>query len=166
MKNFLSFSFPEEAQLLAFGERLAEAFKAYLAEDSTHSLVVYLNGELGAGKTTLTRRIVQSFGHQGNVKSPTYTLVEEYALPPYHLYHFDLYRLADPEELEFMGIRDYFRPQTLCLLEWASKGEGMIPEADILVQIDYAEEGRNLHLYPKSEKGIQIASFLYKITEI
>ena len=166
MKDFLSFSFPEEAQLLAFGERLAKVFKAYLAEDSAHSLVVYLNGELGAGKTTLTRRIVQSFGHQGNVKSPTYTLVEEYALPPYHLYHFDLYRLADPEELEFMGIRDYFRPQTLCLLEWASKGEGMIPEADILVQIDYAEEGRNLHLYPKSEKGIQIASFLYKITEI
>ena len=65
-----------------------------------------------------------------------------------------------------MGIRDYFRPQTLCLLEWASKGEGMIPEADILVQIDYAEEGRNLRLYPKSEKGIQITSFLHKITEI
>lgn len=88
MKDFLSFSFPEEAELLAFGERLAKVFKAYLAEDSAHSLVVYLNGELGAGKTTLTRRIVQSFGHQGNVKSPTYTLVEEYALPPYHLYQF------------------------------------------------------------------------------
>ena len=69
MKDFLSFSFPEEAELLAFGERLAKVFKAYLAEDSAHSLVVYLNGELGAGKTTLTRRIVQSFGHQGNVKA-------------------------------------------------------------------------------------------------
>ena len=99
MKDFLSFSFPEEAQLLAFGERLAKAFKAYLAEDSAHSLVVYLNGELGAGKTTLTRRIVQSFGHQGNVKSPTYTLVEEYNIAGKMIYHFDLYRLADPEEL-------------------------------------------------------------------
>lgn len=160
MKDFLSFSFPEEAQLLAFGERLAKAFKAYLAEDSAHSLVVYLNGELGAGKTTLTRRIVQSFGHQGNVKSPTYTLVEEYALPPYHLYHFDLYRLADPEELEFMGIRDYFRAQTLCLLEWASKGEGMIPSADLIIQIDYEGEGRRITLKPQTDVIAQVLAKL------
>ena len=161
-----AFYLPQEEALLQFGQQFATTIQDYLTQHTDEGVVIYLNGDLGAGKTTLTRSIVRQFGHQGNVKSPTYTLVEEYQLSSISVYHFDLYRLADPEELEFMGIRDYFRPQTLCLLEWASKGEGMIPEADILVQIDYAEEGRNLRLYPKSEKGIQIASFLYKITEI
>lgn len=140
----------DETALLNFGSQLAEQLKAYLAADPTAALTLYLNGELGAGKTTLTRSIVRAFGHQGNVKSPTYTLVEEYVLPPVAIYHFDLYRLADPEELEFMGIRDYFRPQTLCLLEWASRGEGMIPAADLVIQIDYAEQGRTIHLQPQN----------------
>ncbi|RDF05920.1 tRNA (adenosine(37)-N6)-threonylcarbamoyltransferase complex ATPase subunit type 1 TsaE [Haemophilus parahaemolyticus] len=161
-----AFYLPHEEALLQFGQQFASAIQNYLMQTLSEGVVIYLNGDLGAGKTTLTRSIVRQFGHQGNVKSPTYTLVEEYQLSPISVYHFDLYRLADPEELEFMGIRDYFRPQTLCLLEWASKGEGMIPEADILVQIDYAEEGRNLNLSPKSEKGIQITSFLHKITKI
>lgn len=147
----------DETQLLKFGHTLAQFFATQLAQDPNASLVVYLNGELGAGKTTLTRSIVRAFGHQGNVKSPTYTLVEEYPLPPYALYHFDLYRLSDPEELEFMGIRDYFRPQTLCLIEWASRGEGMIPNADLVIQIDYADDGRNIRLLPHSERGKSIA---------
>ena len=142
----------DENALLAFGSQLAEQLKRYLAADPNHALTIYLNGELGAGKTTLTRSIVRAFGHQGNVKSPTYTLVEEYSLPHCAIYHFDLYRLADPEELEFMGIRDYFRPQTLCLLEWASRGEGMIPPADLVIQLDYAEQGRHINLLPQNEK--------------
>ncbi|QIM62607.1 tRNA (N6-adenosine(37)-N6)-threonylcarbamoyltransferase complex ATPase TsaE [Pasteurellaceae bacterium Orientalotternb1] len=142
----------DENALLAFGNQLAAQLKHYLASDPNHALTIYLNGELGAGKTTLTRSIVRAFGHQGNVKSPTYTLVEEYSLPPYAIYHFDLYRLADPEELEFMGIRDYFRPQTLCLLEWASRGNGMIPSADLVIQLDYAELGRHIRLLPQNEK--------------
>lgn len=142
----------DETQLLQFGQKLAEVCHRYLAASTDHSLVIYLDGELGAGKTTLTRSIVRAFGHQGNVKSPTYTLVEEYSLPPYSLYHFDLYRLSDPEELEFMGIRDYFRPQTLCLLEWATRGTGMIPDADLIIRIEYAEYGRNIRLNPLSEK--------------
>lgn len=143
----------DETQLLKLGHILAKICKQHLENHAENSLVIYLNGELGAGKTTLTRSIVRTFGHNGNVKSPTYTLVEEYHLLPYSLYHFDLYRLSDPEELEFMGIRDYFRPQTLCLLEWASRGEGMIPEADLIIQIDYAEQGRKLSFLPLTADG-------------
>ena len=160
-----SFFVENETALLQFGERLAGFLQAHLAANPNASLVVYLNGELGAGKTTLTRSIVKAFGHKGNVKSPTYTLVEEYQLPTYSLYHFDLYRLADPEELEFMGIRDYFLPQTLCLLEWASRGKGMIPEADIIIQIDYAAEGRHITLQPQTSSGNTIcANFLENST--
>ncbi|OOS00169.1 tRNA (adenosine(37)-N6)-threonylcarbamoyltransferase complex ATPase subunit type 1 TsaE [Haemophilus paracuniculus] len=157
MDSNFTFHFDHEPAMLQFGQQLAVALRQFLAQHSEQGLVIYLNGELGAGKTTLTRSIVQAFGHQGNVKSPTYTLVEEYPLTPFQLYHFDLYRLADPEELEFMGIRDYFRPQTLCLLEWASRGQGMIPEADLTIQIDYVGEGRELTLIPQSP---QLASFL------
>lgn len=162
MTDLAHFSFENEAEMLKFGSRLATHFRLMLDEDPHASLVVYLNGELGAGKTTLTRSIVQSFGYVGNVKSPTYTLVEEYALSPYALYHFDLYRLADPEELEFMGIRDYFRAQTICLLEWASRGKGMIPPPDLVVQIDYAEPGRTLTLQEQSPRGQHIIA---KISE-
>ena len=132
---------PDEPGMQKLGQQIANALSANPAIGA----IIYLHGELGAGKTTLTRAILQGLGVTGRIKSPTYTLVEPYELvgnPPGRMaYHFDLYRLADPEELEFLGIRDYFSPEAVLLVEWPERGAGVLPEADVHIRIDYPESG-------------------------
>lgn len=155
--NELTRYIPDEPTMLRLGKKFAESI---LQCQANRAVIVYLNGDLGAGKTTFTRGMVQGLGYQGNVKSPTYTLVEEYNIAGKMIYHFDLYRLADAEELEFMGIRDYFAKDCICLIEWAEKGEGILPPADLLVNIDYYDDARNITFIAQNALGEQIIQSL------
>lgn len=144
----------DELAMQQFGQKLIQAIINIPV--TSNGIIISLSGDLGAGKTTLSRAMIQALGYQGKVKSPTYTLVEEYHIGEKSIYHFDLYRLADPEELEFMGIRDYFTPQSICLIEWAEKGQGFLPEQSLTLHIDFASQGRHISLQANTPLGEQI----------
>ena len=142
---------PDEAATLALGRRLFELLKP--------GSVVFLHGNLGAGKTTLVRGLLRAAGHPGAVKSPTFTLVEEYALAALTIYHFDLYRLASPDELEWFGFRDYLRSDSLCLIEWPERGGDALPDPDLSVELALDLPGRmaTIDTEPNRAPGLLLA---------
>jgi tRNA threonylcarbamoyladenosine biosynthesis protein TsaE len=129
------------------------AFAARLALVLQPGLVVYLRGNLGAGKTTLVRALLHALGYTGRVKSPTYTLVERYEVAGLHLRHFDLYRFRDAEEWESSGFRDEFDGQNICLVEWPEQATGLLPPADISITLDILQDGRELTLHAYTAAG-------------
>jgi tRNA threonylcarbamoyladenosine biosynthesis protein TsaE len=148
----LRFQLTDEEATVAFGRRLAQSLRS--------GAVVFLQGTLGAGKTTLTRGILQALGHQVAVKSPTYTLVEPYEFDGFKVFHFDLYRLGDPEELEYMGIRDYFLEQNLCIVEWPARGAGILPLPDLSVDLAVSGTGRLATVKAATRRGDSILQSL------
>ncbi|WP_370460899.1 MULTISPECIES: tRNA (adenosine(37)-N6)-threonylcarbamoyltransferase complex ATPase subunit type 1 TsaE [sulfur-oxidizing symbionts] len=124
-----------------------------------NSIVIYLKGDLGAGKTTIARNFIQTFGFK-RVKSPTYSLVESYQNQTINIHHFDCYRLSDPEELEYIGIREYSQGNSIQLIEWAELGKGMVAPADLIIHITGEDNSRTLTLTPQSNIGGKILGFL------
>jgi len=115
--------------------------------------LIYVNGPLGAGKTTLVRGMLRALGHTGAVKSPTFTLVEPYAFDDFAFYHFDLYRLQDPRELEFLGVRDYLHGKGVCAVEWAERAQNVLPTPDLDIMITPTGTGRMVRITAQSESG-------------
>ena len=122
--------------------------------------LIFLTGDLGAGKTTFCRGILRSFGYQGAVKSPTFTIVEPYDLEWGQVFHFDLYRLADPEELEYLGVDDYLSGEYLCLIEWPEKGEGYLPRCDLHIDLKVVGLQRKITLSAMSPDGERVCQQL------
>jgi len=133
MKEFF---LTDEAATLSFGAKLAKVCPA--------NCIIFLNGNLGAGKTTLVKGFLQGLGYTGNVKSPTYTLVEPYDINGKLIFHFDLYRLNNIEELENIGLRDYLATPAILLIEWPERGKGLLPAPDIHIQLETIKNGRKL----------------------
>jgi len=123
-----------------------EALGARLAAVGDAGLLVFLEGDLGAGKTTLTRGFMHGLGHKGPVKSPTYTLIEPYEIGGRKIYHLDLYRVADPGELEYLGLREMLDEDATLLIEWAERGEGWLPRPDLRIVIRHLGQGREVKL--------------------
>ncbi len=148
MENFfVKLNIPNETAMLALGKKLAAV---------CDRAIIFLHGELGAGKTTLTRGFLQGLGVKNHVKSPTYTLVESYQLNDRMIYHFDFYRVRDPRELDFMGIQDYFDQDALCLIEWPEQGGNLLPAPDLSCYIEQINHGRGVKLVPRSVRGEQM----------
>jgi tRNA threonylcarbamoyladenosine biosynthesis protein TsaE len=138
---------PEDTE--TFGARLARV----VPRNSASALIVHLTGDLGAGKTTLARGFMKQLGHQGAVKSPTYTLFETYDLPDLSVVHLDLYRLQEPSELDALGLRDMDRPGSVWLIEWPDRGAGRLPDPDITVALEPGDAAHVLTAVAHSEAG-------------
>lgn len=135
----------DEAATLAFGAQLARALEP--------GLTLYLEGDLGAGKTTLVRGVLRALGFGGRVKSPTYTLAESYSLPAFELYHFDLYRMHDPREWLDAGFRDVSDGHAVSLIEWPEKAAGWLPPPDVIVRLTIADDAREIKCKAASPRG-------------
>lgn len=136
---------PDEQGTIALGSRLAKAIAP--------GMVIYLRGNLGAGKTTLVRSMLQTLGYQGRVKSPTYTLLEQYEAGGLNLRHFDLYRFQDINEWDSAGFSDEFDGNNICLVEWPEQAAGLLPPADLEILFDILPQGRGINLKANTPSG-------------
>lgn len=142
--------------MLVRDDKAMRAFGARLLSACRDGGIITLRGNLGTGKTTLVRGALESIGVTSGVRSPTYTLIEFYPFDSLSIAHFDLYRLAEPEELEYLGFRDYLNAKTLCLIEWPEQAAGILGDVGLAITLEYDPEGRRLELIACSDWGRQI----------
>lgn len=140
-------------EYIAQSEQDTMALAMQIASAFPRQGIIYLSGDLGAGKTSWVRGFLQGLGYRGQVKSPTYTLVEQYTVAKRVIYHFDLYRLTDPRELMELGMRDYLEENTVCIVEWPERGGSVLPMADLECHFDFIEQGRRLRLHANTDGG-------------
>jgi len=145
-------------QLMSEGEQ--ENLGARVARACEGPVLIFLEGDLGAGKTTVARGFLRGLGHRGAVKSPTYTLIEPYEIDGHKVFHLDLYRVADPAELEYLGLREMLGETATLLIEWAERGEGWLPPPDLRILIRHRRQGREVELDPRSPVGAKLVSRL------
>lgn len=145
-----------ESEQEAFGTRLAQCC-------GNGRLLIFLEGELGAGKTTLTRGFLRGLGHRGAVKSPTYTLIEPYAIGGRRVYHLDLYRVADADELEYLGLREMLADDAVLLIEWPERGAGWLPAPDLRLRLQHQADGRRLEMSAGTARGEGVAGRLREL---
>lgn len=157
-ENTVTFELLTEDATRDLAQRFAQLVQT--EQGFENGIVVYLEGDLGAGKSFFSRAFVQSFLPGQKVKSPTYTLVESYPTDFGVIHHFDLYRLCDPEELEFLAVRDLLTPPFIALVEWPSKGEGVLPDADIHIRILTEGDGRRMMISPLNLNGNRLVKNL------
>lgn len=153
---------PDNNPIILPDESATSRFAVRLASIITPGMLIYLRGDLGAGKTTLVRALLSALGYEGRVKSPTYTLLEQYQTTGLSLRHFDLYRFQDPFEWESAGFNDEFNGRNICLVEWPEKAEGLIPEADLEIIFDIMPDGRKIELRANSNTGRECLKKLAK----
>jgi tRNA threonylcarbamoyladenosine biosynthesis protein TsaE len=135
----------DEAQMLNLAQSLAPYCQA--------NMLIFLTGQLGVGKTTFTRGLLRALGYSGTVKSPTYTIVEPYTQLHLPVYHFDLYRVQDSQELELLGVRDYLADQALCVVEWPEYGSDILPTPDVTCYIEAVGQGRHVQISAQTARG-------------
>ena len=136
------YTLENEFETTLFAQRVAKAYQQQQIDNK--SLVIYLQGDLGVGKSFFSRAFIQFFLPEQKVKSPTYTIVESYQIAESTVHHFDLYRLSDPEELEYLAIRDLLTAPFIALVEWPQKGSGVLPNADVVMTLQHANEAESL----------------------
>lgn len=152
LPNNLIVNLDDEAASQQLAKRLAALIKA--------PLTITFSGEIGTGKTTIVRAMLQQLGIDSAIKSPTFSLVESYSWRGGAIHHFDLYRLQQEEELEYLGFRDYFTPESICCIEWPEHGGRALPASDILFKLDIKGTGRELHCHAGSVAGEHIIAGL------
>jgi len=151
--TILELKLPAEEVLLEFSGKLAQYCVPPLA--------IYLHGQLGAGKTTFVRGFLRGLGYQGKVKSPSYTLVENYDIQSKSIFHFDFYRIQDPQELDFIGVQDYWQPSSIFLIEWPEKAAALLPPVDLACQLEIAGSGRKLRFQAHTQPGEKVLEGLF-----